>query len=496
MESKNLKQYEHINDEFTTDYLSEYNSKSSLEETSRSETMRKFYQENFRYTKWRWVVLVSISFSIFGSYYWYDIPNICKKQIRKNITHEEDDDYIKFDLLYAVSGYVSMILSLFGGVVIDHIGLRASYILFSIILTLGQIIFMISTIIHSQGNAGYIVALMGRFVFGIGKNCLIIWKSVAVSDWFIGQELGLAYGITISVSRIGIVTSQYLTPIFAEVDLWLACFIGVILCILSLGSCILFGMFQKHSDKLAAMQFESEEIMKEKFECKYIRKIDKRFWMICMIVLFLYISKVNLLIIVSDLFHIKYSKDHAEYYASILVFATILFWPIIGIIIDKIGHQMTIMVIGCITWTWSFTLFLWLPADDKTRSLIGILPLIVFGISYCMYSVWTWTSIPLVVMPSALGTGFGIAVACENFGLAFSPLILNTFIKEDSFDKYDNLMILFIITSSIATLFSIILFVMNWLHVRKQKSQIQRYEEYNKRLNDLNKDEPDKLIPE
>ena len=69
MESKNLKQYEHINDEFTTDYLSEYNSKSSLEETSRSETMRKFYQENFRYTKWRWVVLVSISFSIFGSYY-------------------------------------------------------------------------------------------------------------------------------------------------------------------------------------------------------------------------------------------------------------------------------------------------------------------------------------------------------------------------------------------------------------------------------------------
>ena len=84
-------------------------------------------------------------------------------------------------------------------------------------------------------------------------------------------------------------------------------------------------MFQKHSDKLAAMQFESEEIMKEKFKCKYIRKIDKRFWMICMIVLFLYISKVNLLIIVSDLFHIKYSKDHAEYYASILVFATILF---------------------------------------------------------------------------------------------------------------------------------------------------------------------------
>ena len=87
-----------------------------------------------------------------------------------------------------------MFFALGGGYLIDKIGLNASFILFALVMVLGQAIFVIAAFVKGSGGWIYILAIAGRIIFGIGKNTLFICRQVAISKWFIGQELGLAFG--------------------------------------------------------------------------------------------------------------------------------------------------------------------------------------------------------------------------------------------------------------------------------------------------------------
>ena len=81
-----------------------------------------------------------------------------------------------------------MIFALFGGCVIDNIGLRASFMIFSVILAIGQMIFLIASYMPGIGDHVYVLAMISQIIYGIGKKVLVICRSVAISNWFIGQE--------------------------------------------------------------------------------------------------------------------------------------------------------------------------------------------------------------------------------------------------------------------------------------------------------------------
>lgn len=45
--------------------------------------------------------------------------------------------------------------------------------------------------------------LAGRFVFGLGGECMTVAQSAIVTAWFKGAELAFAFGINLSVARVG-----------------------------------------------------------------------------------------------------------------------------------------------------------------------------------------------------------------------------------------------------------------------------------------------------
>ena len=60
------KSYEKLNSKY---FKLDEEFKQSLSQTSDSEVMRNFYRENFRYTKYRWLVLILIALTSFGGFY-------------------------------------------------------------------------------------------------------------------------------------------------------------------------------------------------------------------------------------------------------------------------------------------------------------------------------------------------------------------------------------------------------------------------------------------
>jgi MFS family permease len=140
---------------------------------------------------------------LLGSYFCYDNPGPIESQL-------EDDFHIdstQYSLLYTVYSMPNMVLPIFGGVFLDKIGIRSGLLLFTCILTLGQLVFMIGGYNH---NYNWLIA--GRVIFGMGGECMCVAQSAIVSVWFKGKELAFALGINMSVSRLGSVANGAIVP--------------------------------------------------------------------------------------------------------------------------------------------------------------------------------------------------------------------------------------------------------------------------------------------
>ena len=75
---------------------------------------------------------------------------------------------------------------------------RLGLILFTVVLTIGQAVFTLGGYQES-----YLIMMLGRFIFGLGGECMTVAQSAIVSAWFQGKELSFAFGINLSVARIG-----------------------------------------------------------------------------------------------------------------------------------------------------------------------------------------------------------------------------------------------------------------------------------------------------
>ena len=95
--------------------------------------------------------------------------------------------------------------------------------IFSLLVTLGQFIFMIASMIKSDNKTPiYIIALIGRLIFGTGRESLDVCRVVALTNWFLNQEFGFAFAITVCVTRLGSVINEYLTINISGISLELA----------------------------------------------------------------------------------------------------------------------------------------------------------------------------------------------------------------------------------------------------------------------------------
>ncbi|HEX9081565.1 MAG TPA: MFS transporter, partial [Holophagaceae bacterium] len=101
---------------------------------------------------------------------------------------------------------------------------------------------------------------------------------------------------------------------------------------------------------------------------------------------------------------------------SIVIFASMIFAPFAGNLVDRIGKRASLMVVGSL---------LMIPA----HLLMGIthwspIPMMVMlGAAFVLVPAAMWPSVPLVVDESRVGTAFGLMTAIQNVGLGLFPFL-------------------------------------------------------------------------
>ena len=134
------------------------------------------YPQSIKQTPIRYVILALAAFVTFGNNYAFDNPQALQKQIMKDVGISIQE----YNLLYSIFSFPNIFLTLASGFLIDHIGSyfallpfelggRISIVIFSVLVTLSQLI-----IAFGATNKLFNCMLFGRALFGVSSENLVI----------------------------------------------------------------------------------------------------------------------------------------------------------------------------------------------------------------------------------------------------------------------------------------------------------------------------------
>ena len=103
---------------------------------------------------------------LMGSYFCYDNPAPLKSTLTAEPFNFSEG---QFNSLYSIYSLPNTVLPLAGGIMLDRVGIRLGLVMFTIVLTLGQLVFTIGGYQES-----YAIMLTGRFIFGLGGECMTV----------------------------------------------------------------------------------------------------------------------------------------------------------------------------------------------------------------------------------------------------------------------------------------------------------------------------------
>ena len=182
--------------------------------------------------------------------------------------------------------------------------------------------------------------MIGRFVFGLGGESMTVAQSAIVSSWFQGKELSFAFGINLSVARIGSSINGPVETSLAKNDsVGFALLIGFYICCFSL----LMAFVLVWIDAWAAKKDNIQIIISddEKFKFSDLKKFNGLpFWLVTFSCVIIYMVIFPYVQFCPDMLEERfgYGSSSGTFYAIPYIISGICS-PILGIIIDKVGKR-------------------------------------------------------------------------------------------------------------------------------------------------------------
>jgi MFS family permease len=405
---------------------------------------------------YRFIILAFVAFLPFGSYFAYDVVGA----IAPTLT-EELGTRGTIGASYTMYSIAAILTVLIGGMLIDRLGTRKASFIFSLFVFAGQVVVWLGTTVP--------LFFAGRFIFGAGSEPLIVAQSAILARWFKGKELALAFGISLTVSRLGTLftfnTGELIASHFGNYKY--ALFAGVLFCALSLAANVVYIVLDRRGERLLKLRDEETE---EKIVLKDIKEFKPSYWYVVLLCVTFYSAIFPFTALSTDFFVDKWGIARVAettggfFYqifnnflhmfstaggiSSIIIFASMILAPFAGRFVDKFGRRATLMIFGSLLMIPSHLLM------GVTR-IYPVYPMITLGAAFVLVPAAMWPSVPLIVRKQRVGTAFGLMTAIQNIGLGLFPLLNG--VLRDITKTYTSSMIMFASLGLFGLIFAILL---------------------------------------
>lgn len=434
----------------------------------------------------RWIVLAIMSLICFAQYYIYDSITPLGTLIKNQMGFTGAEYGLLFSAYAAANVFLFMLL--LAGVLVDKLGLKVSGILYGFLCFLGAALTALGALkglpdllgpaygwldkgFLPQWSAELKIMLLGRTIYGVGAEAILVVNNKVLARWFKGKELAFAYGLNLTIMRLGTFLALVVQAPVAEgwglrPALWFAA------AIMGVGFATYFiyiWLERLAKGREGAPAAAGGLGADERFVLREAFSFDASFWMICLLCVTFYSAVFPFQAYAPDILVQKfgYSVTAAGRYTSALILGTMIFTPIFGWFVDHKGRRATLMILGSL---------LLIPS----HYLLGytffppVVPIFAVGVALSLVPAALWAAIPMMVPESRLGTAFGVVGWVQNVGLMLFPYLAGKIADAhttvnaagESTVDYTSTMLMFVILGFVGFVFALLL---KWTDARRKQ---------------------------
>ena len=381
-----------------------------------------------------WLALACLVVPMFASYFFDDMFSSLSELFKNPECLELGWDMADYG--FYSSGY--SFLCIWGGLIVcgallDRFGVRlvGSIFVGMMVLGAGLVTFAISA--GFAPETSLTVAYVGCMLFGLGSEIAGVSVTRSIAKWFKGRNMALAMGLQLAIARFGTATAILVAPmivtqkaageIYTLSETNRPALIG--LAVLAAGA-ILWAVFvamDARFDRQTGQTDKVETAEEDKFRFSDIWKVlsNPRFLMIAILCVTFYCCVIRFkkfgVSILLPLFGVN--LDIATVLLAMIPFFTILFTPLFGALVDKVGKATLWMIVGSALVLTSHLIITFAPQGVPAYAYVSIA---LLGIGYSLVPSAMWPSVPKIIPEKNLGTAYSLIYWVQNLGMWAVPI--------------------------------------------------------------------------
>ena len=341
-----------------------------------------------------------------GNYYGYDSIGPVAEQLSREL-HFSDTQIGTLNAIYSLP---NVFLVVIGGVLVDRFTARRMVVATTAICLLGAAITAMGT--------RFPVMAVGRLLFGIGSETLVVAVLVALAQWFAGRYLALLMAMNLSLARLGSYLADQ-SPSFAgdlyargwQPPLWLALGFAAA----SFAGGLLYFWLDRREASRATLALPPPP---DRFDWRHLLTFRAEYWVLVAVCVAFY----SVIFPFRSTFAIKYLQEalgytlaHASNLNSYVFLAAVFATPVFGFIVDRIGRNTLLLALGALLLPPSFVVLGALPDGAGLSTTM-------LGVSFSLLPAVLWPTVVRYSPPEHLGTAYGTMTALQNAGLTVANL--------------------------------------------------------------------------
>ena len=278
-------------------------------------------------------------------------------------------------------------------------------------------------------------------IFGLGSEIAGVAVTRSIAKWFKGRNVAFAMGLQLAIARLGTATAFVVSPIlvaqkapgqiYTLAETARPAFFGLTLLMVGAILWAVFVAMDSRFDKDSGIRNERGEVKEEdKFRFSDIVKLltNGRFILIALLCVFFYCCIISFKKFGTSIVIPRFGMelDSAKWVITMIPFFTVIFTPLFGALVDKVGKATLWMITGACLVLIAHLVIAFAPQGVPFYGYLGIS---LLGIGYSLVPSAMWPSVPKIVPEKNLGTAYSLIYWIQNMGMLLVPIFVGRIFK-------------------------------------------------------------------